>query len=111
MVPKVVGSNPIFHPNRKGLSASAEGLCYFIALKACFQKRNEITKTVMSEANERPFLFVGSLPGSLEEPATTAIPEIHVLTPSVPPAEAGQALSSEEKRGMDPERNLRLFKE
>jgi len=43
-------------------------------LKACFQKRNEITKTVMSEANERPFLFVGSPRGSLEEPATTAIP-------------------------------------
>jgi hypothetical protein len=64
VVPKVVGSNPIFHPKRKSLSATAEGLCFFIALKACFQKHDEKTKTLMSAANERLFLFGDLLRGS-----------------------------------------------
>jgi len=48
----------------------------------------------MSAANERLFRFCVP-PGSHEELATTAIPEIHVLTPSVP-------LSSEERGGWIP---------
>jgi hypothetical protein len=46
---------------------------FFHCVESSLSKACEKTKTVMSEANERLFLFWVP-PGSLEEPATTAIP-------------------------------------
>jgi len=53
VVPKVVGSNPIFHPSKKSVPSGAD--LFFPALKVCFYKQ-EKTEPLLPQA-KRTFLM------------------------------------------------------
>ena len=71
MVPEVVGSNPIFHPSKK--AAPKGGLVCLKSVQNLFCKAVKKTRPFLPQAKQ-PFLKEFLPKGSLEEPATTAIP-------------------------------------